>query len=201
MVSLERKNGGFTLVELLVSVSILSVIGLAIGGFIYVSTNQYRAANAEVDVQAEAQVVQGQLTNLVLGASRGMDAKENELTLFDYDPETKKKSCIRIHFSEGDSRLLYTGYILKEDGADAGTWKAEEGKEDLFYAQYVTGFSVEFCDENGGKLTEDVKKIGQVVICIDYEQNGREYRSKFTVCPRNPVIASDDVALLYEGVE
>lgn len=200
MVSLEQNNRGFSLVELLVSISILSVVGLAIGGFLYVSMNQYRAANAEVNIQAEAQLVQSQLTNLILGTSQGMDAAEDVLTLFCYDTEAKEKSCIRICFAETDHRLLYTRCVLEEDGAGGGSWRAEAEKQDLFFAQYVKAFSAELLDETGAALTGE-NEIRQVKLCIDYEQNGREYQSDFVVTPRNQVIASDDVSVLYESVE
>ena len=50
-----RKNSGFTLVELVIVMAIMGILGLAVAGFIGTSTKQYKYASKDVDLQYEAQ--------------------------------------------------------------------------------------------------------------------------------------------------
>lgn len=44
-----RKNSGFTLVELVIVMAIMGILGLAVAGFIGTSTKQYKYASKDVD--------------------------------------------------------------------------------------------------------------------------------------------------------
>lgn len=63
---MERNNKGLSIVELIVGVAIMSIVGIAICGFIMVGTKQFSAAQAEVNLQYEAQLVSNQVNDLML---------------------------------------------------------------------------------------------------------------------------------------
>ena len=46
-----RKNSGFTLVELVIVMAIMGILGLAVAGFIGTSTKQYKYASKDVDLR------------------------------------------------------------------------------------------------------------------------------------------------------
>ena len=46
-----RKNSGFTLVELVIVMAIMGILGLAVAGFIGTSTKQYKYASKDVDIR------------------------------------------------------------------------------------------------------------------------------------------------------
>lgn len=190
---MHRNEKGFTLVELLVSISILAVIGLAIASFLMVSTNQYRAAGAEVDVQTEAGMVESQLKNLILAASRGIDTSGDALELYSYDEEQGAWSRIQIAYLAAERELRYTRYELAEGEEGTLVWTVEEGADSEFFARYVDSFSVQLLDGEGNELPEDAmgEKIGMIQIQISYKLNQSTYGSDFVVVPRNTVIKTD----------
>lgn len=197
---MHRKNKGFTLVELLVSISILAVIGLAVGSFLAVSTNQYRAAGAEVKVQTEAGLVESQLKNLILAASRGIDAQEDALELYSYDEEQGTWSRIRIAYLAEERELRYTRYEWMETESGTLEWTVEDGADSEFFARYVEGFSVVLLDGEGNALPEETggEKIGMIQVNISYKLEQSTYESGFVVIPRNPVTAAGDLTLLRQ---
>ena len=67
-----RKNSGFTLVELVIVMAIMGILGLAVVGFIGTSTKQYKYATKDVDLQYEAQLTMNQIGNLIIDAQKGV---------------------------------------------------------------------------------------------------------------------------------
>ncbi|WP_443598042.1 PulJ/GspJ family protein [Agathobacter sp.] len=67
-----RKNSGFTLVELVVVMAIMGILGLAVAGFIGTSTKQYKYASKDVDLQYEAQLTMNQIGDLIIDAQKGV---------------------------------------------------------------------------------------------------------------------------------
>ena len=67
-----RKNSGFTLVELVVVMAIMGILGLAVVGFIGTSTKQYKYASKDVDLQYEAQLTMNQIGDLIIDAQKGV---------------------------------------------------------------------------------------------------------------------------------
>lgn len=65
-----RKNSGFTLVELVIVMAIMGILGLAVAGFIGTSTKQYKYASKDVDLQYEAQLTMNQIGDLIIDAQR-----------------------------------------------------------------------------------------------------------------------------------
>ena len=67
-----RKNSGFTLVELVIVMAIMGILGLAVVGFIGTSTKQYKYASKDVDLQYEAQLTMNQIGDLIIDAQKGV---------------------------------------------------------------------------------------------------------------------------------
>ena len=67
-----RKNSGFTLVELVIVMAIMGILGLAVAGFIGTSTKQYKYASKDVDLQYEAQLTMNQIGDLIIDAQKGV---------------------------------------------------------------------------------------------------------------------------------
>ncbi|MGN0485209.1 MAG: PilW family protein [Lachnospiraceae bacterium] len=71
---------GFSLVELIVTMAILSVVGLAIVSFLSFCLNQYKKSHSEVGVQSKVQVVQNQIDNFMLNTNRAVYLEKNDPT-------------------------------------------------------------------------------------------------------------------------
>ena len=61
---------GFTLIELIVTIMIMSIVMVAAAGFIIAAANSYRVANIELELQTEAQAAMNQLNDILIEAKR-----------------------------------------------------------------------------------------------------------------------------------
>jgi prepilin-type N-terminal cleavage/methylation domain-containing protein len=62
-------NAGFTLIELVVSITIILFVMLSVGLFIAAGTGQYTKAKADVNTQIESQIALNQLRDIIMEAS------------------------------------------------------------------------------------------------------------------------------------
>ena len=69
-----RKNQkGFTIVELLIAIAILSIVIAAVCGFILVGSRSYAAGNSDISVQQEAQLALNQMSDVVIDTTRSVN--------------------------------------------------------------------------------------------------------------------------------
>lgn len=190
-----EKNSGFTLIELVVSMAILGVLGISIGGFLYAGMKQYHAASAEVTLQTEAQMAQNQLSNLLLDANRAVAYSPGKLEIFSVRENVSEKEQIQLYYDAGEEKIFYSRYLLQDESPTDSTqvWKEDADAQEESFAAYVTGFTVTMYDKAETVLTDADrgKEIGKMKLTISYEVNGKTYDSEFVVTPRNSVIFSD----------
>lgn len=199
---MKKNNKGLTLVELIVSIAILSLVGIAVGIVINQSLRQYRMSNTEVSLQQEAQLVGNQLTNLVIDANDGVSAETGKLNIYDYDLATARRDKVVIALDETNGKLTYTRYEMADGDED---WTSVAGETEEFFADYVKEFSVMLLDEAGDEITENAdegnKDVHQVCIKIRYELQGKGYDYEQTITMRNQILASNIVAGDFDDEE
>lgn len=61
-----QENKGFSMVELVIAVGILSIVGVSLVAFVRQSSNTYNRTTAETDVQEEAQLTANAITDRVI---------------------------------------------------------------------------------------------------------------------------------------
>ena len=144
---MKRKNAGFSLVELLVSVAVLSIVTLGIGGLLKLAAEQYSNATKETEVQ-------NLLQSTVASISNSLEDVAIDVTF-----EAEKKRLIIINqedylvFELQGSALYYDVKQYPDTANDDAKKKAEANKllgTDLTYdsdvnllADHVTVFSVD----------------------------------------------------------
>ncbi|MDD2970349.1 MAG: type II secretion system protein, partial [Lachnospiraceae bacterium] len=67
-----KKNNGFALIELVVSLAIMGIVGLVLFEFIAISSKTFRSVNTEVNLQYESQLTINQLKDLIVDSNRGV---------------------------------------------------------------------------------------------------------------------------------
>lgn len=98
-----RKNSGFTLVELVIVMAIMGILGLAVTGFIGTSTKQYKYASKDVDLQYEAQLTMNQIGDLIIDAQKGVK----------YEPATV---AAPVEVASADPEAGYIATASAEEG-------------------------------------------------------------------------------------
>ena len=67
-----KKNRGFSLIELVVSIAILAIVGMVLVGFMSVASKTFRSINSDVNLQYESQLTVNQLKDLIVDSNRGI---------------------------------------------------------------------------------------------------------------------------------
>ena len=104
-----RKNQkGFTIVELLIAIAILSIVIAAVCGFILVGSRSYAAGNSDISVQQEAQLALNQMSDVVIDTTRsvnyvGYDASGS--------PQKALKDAEFTFTPEDKSLIMFNGMV------------------------------------------------------------------------------------------
>jgi prepilin-type N-terminal cleavage/methylation domain-containing protein len=181
-----RNNRGFSLVELLVVVAILTVVGGAIAGFIATSTHSYKNVSNEVDLQEEAQIATNQLKTLLLNAQAGVNFSENNIYIYN------SESRYVITWKADEQKLYYKEEARKVDVASGSyTTEFEEIEEDgSLFAEYVDAF-LATVDTSGQNIV--------VNLTLHLTKGDRTYQASENVTLRNSILLNEDVDTIYQG--
>lgn len=96
---------GFSLVELICSMAILSIIMTSVGSAMVISARSYRNGNVELDLQQQAQIASNLLTNLIIDSDKVVQASDKKLIV------EKVESGITVEYTiflSGDELKYYT---------------------------------------------------------------------------------------------
>ncbi len=194
-------NKGFTLVELIVSIAIFAIVGVAIAAFFSMSMTQYKANSNEVNVQTESQMTWKRLESNILITNAGIwTPSDSQIDLYRYSKGAAHEyTMTSIYYDNSGSshNIYYQDYYLD----DNNEW-VKDGDSQVF-ASLVTNFKIELFDAEGKKITNPslAKKPAKAKATINYEANDRKYDAENTVSIRNSVIATDNIRAIIENVE
>ncbi len=194
-------NKGFTLVELIVSIAIFAIVGVAIAAFFSMSMRQYKANSNEVNVQTESQMTWKRLESNILITNAGIwTPNDSQIDLYRYSKGAAHEyTMTSIYYDNSGSshNIYYQDYYLD----DNNEW-APDGDSQVF-ASLVTGFKIELFDKDGKKITDSslLKKPARAKATINYEANERKYDAENTVAIRNSIVATDNIRAIEENVK
>ncbi len=209
-------NKGFSLVELVIGIAILSIVGIAITSFVVVAQRNYNTSSTEADLQYEAQLLANQLQDLIIDTERGISYAYNENILYPPEGDADSFKGLIIDDSEitdsdkVNTKQLYvynnkSFYVIEwnnvEDSDEKGTVYYTENVYDAatksitqtfgpeVLAEYVTGFGVDL---------SDVAKNNTVTLLFTLEKRGRSYTTTHKVKLRNEVLPNRTPDELYD---
>ena len=103
-----KRNRGFSLVELLVAVAVLSIVTLGVGGLLRLAAEQYSNATKETEVQNLLQSTFASISNSLEDVMIDVNFSENKLTIINRD------GCI-LYEKKGD-KIYYDEKTLTDLG-------------------------------------------------------------------------------------
>lgn len=129
-----KDQKGFTLVELLIGIVILSIVTAAVCSFIVIGSKSYAAANTEIMLQQEAQLAMNQISDVVIDTTRSVNyagyagggtpilaVKDADFT---FDPQDKSLTMFN---GAGTIKLDSDGKPIQEVNADGSPKVDSEG--------------------------------------------------------------------------
>ena len=106
-------NQGFSVIEMLISLTILSIVGLSLFGFLAVASKTFRSVNTEVNLQYESQLTINQLKDLMVDSNRGI--------VYGLQPTVGAFSLVDLETATSEQVLLQT--LEAADASNVGTVK------------------------------------------------------------------------------
>ena len=138
-----KRNQGFTLVELLVSIAVLSIVTLGIGGLLRLAAVQYSNATKETEVQNLLQSSFASVTNSLVDAiyvkvdcDDVIIANSEKILRYTYSSDNKTLYYDEIDYSDDD---LEDSEKIEEANNSSATGTAVAN----ILADKVTAFSIE----------------------------------------------------------
>lgn len=210
-----RKNSGFTLVELVIVMAIMGILGLAVVGFIGTSTKQYKYASKDVDLQYEAQLTMNQIGDLIIDAQKGVK----------YEPATVA-APVEVASAAPEAGYIATASAEEESSEEASSEETSSDSKLIIYNKDCTYNIIYRPSEHKIYLRKDtldpatgaVKADGQgkeslmaenvtgftpdlseaesknsVGIVVDFKAGDKKYTSKQNFTMRNKVPTGADV--------
>lgn len=189
-----KSQKGFTLVELLIVVAIMSIVALAVCSFIMSGVRSYHEANNDINVQQEAQLAMNQITDVLID----MNGKLEYVCCKDSQEQTVCKDD-ELTFEPDEKLLWYQG---EESGGQNYCFLWDKASENLYYAQTntVEQYPSVKEPENSGQwallarrvtqFTVDLSQFDEkrvVQITMKFICGDREYTTSNNVTVRNKV--------------
>lgn len=162
-----NKNGGFTLVELLVTIAILGFVILAIGGALVSSAKSYRSGNVEVDLQQQSQITANLISSLVQDASTVSFVGGDKLEIKQITSEGEFTYTIQ----QIGTDLMYSLVGVESDGTPVS---------------YSNELLAEHLSTNGFKV--DVAQFDDyknVAITLEFEEDNKTFKTTYNMTARN----------------
>ncbi len=161
-------TAGLSLVELIISMAILAVVGVAIGGAMYVSSNSYTRGSSEINVQEEAQIASNLICDWIVdatavnpdGSGGFIDGDSTSLVIVHPDGD----NIVEITVAQSGSELTYVAKDVT-DPSDIANY----GRE---IASGVLAKNLSGCF-----FTSTFGTDRNVKISLDFNVNQRTYRA------------------------
>lgn len=210
---MKRDQKGFTIVELLIAVAILSIVVASVCGFILVGSRSYAAGNSDISVQQEAQLALNQMSDVVIDTTRSVNYAGYDAS---GSPVYALKDAEFAFTPEDKSLVMYNGVLVKnpsggpdiiEDGNGNKNYHFywDKSEETLFYAEVdaTTGSAPIFGDTSYEWVTlashvtdfsvdlSQVQEKRVVMLALTFVDGVKEYVTSNNVTIRNKVGVND----------
>ncbi len=146
------KNAGLTLVELLVSIAVLSIVTLGVGGLLRLAAEQYSNATKETEVQNLSQSVFASVSNSLEDVAIDVTFSGGRLTIVNNDGIILfEKDGDKLYYDEQAYTSLGVAADADNDAKKTAASSATIGKdEENLLADHVAVFSVDTSTKDQG---------------------------------------------------
>lgn len=207
----KRNNKGLTLLEMIISVAIMSIVIVTITSFMVTGTKLFGASNNEIKLQQEAQLALSNVENRIIDTKRGIrcddDGTQVILTVFNEKTGTDAKEY--IVWNKNDKKIYYASSAFD---VTLTTFPTNE-----VLASNVEKFDVIMKNAASGATTtpepsvtavpsitaepsnSPVKVQPKVEIVVEVKEKGRTFTSQKVVTFRNNIALGASGDTIFTG--
>lgn len=207
-----RENKGISLVEVLVTVAILSIVIVTASAFMTTSSRSFARESADSDVQSEAELAVNQIEDLIIDVNGGVamtdDDDKMELLLYHAEDMSSgatvyKKRTVTWNKTSGNIECSEWN-MAYDSSTDDYVEDGDPVYDNQLLADNVTNFIVDLSDtliqKGAAKDGGDLTIIRSVSIRVDCEDaNGRAaYATSPIITLRNRMMLADNAKEIFD---
>lgn len=175
-----KDNKGFTLVELIVSITIFAIVLAAVFGFMLAGSRTYNTVTNRLDLNLQAQLAMNQISDYIIDCNACLYYSGDRLYIIN-EGETSGDYTANVFEYKSDG-CIYFGTGAATLNSTTGNFTCTVSTTDLL-AKNVTGFATVPISSDGVNITS-------AVFTINFANKSASYSGKKTVALRNmPAIA------------
>lgn len=206
-----KENRGLTLVELLVTVAILSVVLLVATSFMTTGSRTFARGSADAQVQKEAELAVNQMEDMIIDVNGGVDLVEDsttgdsELILYNAggDSGVVEYTKESIIYKKADQKIYCSKWNMTYDTATNSYAVDSEQYTDQLLAENVTDFKADisdvYTDTASDGSTIDIVKSVQIKVGYDDGTGKAAYATSPIITLRNRMMKSDNPTAIFDN--
>ena len=208
-VIVENNNKGLTLLEMIISVAIMSIVMVTVTSFMVTGTKMFGASNNEIQLQEEVQLALSNVENRIIDAKMGIrcddDGTQVILTVFNDKTSTEPKEYIvwnrndrKIYYASSEADVTLTTFPTNEVLASNVENFEVALKSGTLGATVTPDPSVTVQPSVTAQPTESASKSNpKVEITIEVQEKGRKHASQKIVTFRNNITVAASGDAIY----
>lgn len=201
------ENRGFTLVELLLSIAILSIVLTTVTALMLSGSRQFTKGNADATMQREAQLVVNQIEDMVIDTNGGIfytdEASGRKLVLYNALSTSGTITYTKevIEWVAADKEILYHKFNVRKEGTSNAFVEDGTIYADQLMAENITDFKVDLSDtkkdhdKDGNEI--DIVKSVQIVVGCEGNDGLVTYATNPVTTLRNRMMLSNDAGIIF----
>ena len=205
-----KENRGLTLVELLVTIAILSIVLMIATSFMTTGSRTFARGSADTKVQKEAELAVNQMEDMIIDVNGGVNLEKDdstgdrELILYNAGSEGGAVSYTKesIIYNAADNKILCSRWNVLYDVASDDYVVDSAIYTNQLLAENVTGFEADlsdvYTDTASDGTTVDIVK--SVQIKVGYDDGGGEaaYATSPIITLRNRMMKSSNPKAIFD---
>ena len=211
-----EKNRGLSLVELLITVAILSIVLVIAMSFMMTGSRSFTKGNADSTVQKEAELTVNQIEDMIIDINGGVsmtdDADKTEMTMYHTEDDGSGTGSLlytkeAVTWNKSDNNVYCSKWMVNYDDS-TGTYvvdaSAPDNYVDQLLAEHVTSFDVDLSDTLTTKALDGTTRtiVKSVLVKVGYDDGTGivDYATSPVITLRNRMLLSDDPANIFDEV-
>lgn len=207
-----ERNKGLSLVELLITIAILSIVMVIAVSFMMTGSRSFTKGNADSNVQKEAELTVNQIEDMIIDINGGVsmtdDTNKTELTMYHAEDDgsgvmlyTKEA----VTWNKSDNNMYCSKWKVNYDMA-TDTYTVDPAAPDNYVDQllteHVTSFDVDLSDTLTTKAMDGTTRtiVKSVLVKVGYDDGTGivDYATSPVITLRNRMLLSDNPANIFE---